>query len=170
MDVLEAMRRRRSVRSYAPRTVEEEKLTEVLEAVRLAPSRHNEQNIRVIVVRDPQIKKQIRELADTQSMVEEAGVLLVFCATGATNFLMPCGQYGYVVDMSLATGFALLAAAGQGLDTCVICAFHEEAVKRILHVPDEMRIVSMAALGYGDDSSPRPAKKGLEEIVSYDRF
>ena len=50
-------------------------------------------------------------------MVEEADVLLVFCATDRTDFVMPCGQYGYVVDMSLATGFALLEAAEQGLDT-----------------------------------------------------
>ena len=83
---------------------------------------------------------------------------------------MPCGQYGYVVDMSLATGFALLEAAEQGLDTCIVCAFQEEAVKRLLDIPKEARVVSMVVLGYGADDSPRKVKKSLEEIVSYDRF
>ena len=50
MDVIGAMKARRSVRSYLPRKVEQEKLNAVLEAVRLTPSRHNDQNIRVIVV------------------------------------------------------------------------------------------------------------------------
>ena len=103
-------------------------------------------------------------------VVEEAGAVLVFCATGALDFVMPCGQYGYVVDMSLATGFALLEAAEQGLDTCIVCAFEEDAVKRVLGIPEEMRVVSMIAMGYGDDDSPRKQKKALEEIVSYDHF
>ena len=96
--------------------------------------------------------------------------MLVFCATGALDFLMPCGQYGYVVDMSLATGFALLEAAEQGLDTCIVCAFQEDAVKKVLGIPDELRVVSMVAMGYGDDDSPRKQKKELEAIVSFDHF
>ena len=57
MDVIGAMKARRSVRSYLPRKVEQEKLNAVLEAVRLTPSRHNDQNIRVIVVRDSALKQ-----------------------------------------------------------------------------------------------------------------
>ena len=75
MDVIGAMKARRSVRSYLPRKVEQEKLNAVLEAVRLTPSRHNDQNIRVIVVRDSALKQQIRQQAETQPMVEEALVL-----------------------------------------------------------------------------------------------
>lgn len=170
MDVLEAMKARRSVRQYLPRKVEEEKLGHILEAVRLTPSRHNDQNIRVIVVRDPEKKKQIRELAETQEMVEQADVLLVFCATDKTDFVMPCGQYGYVVDMSLATGFVLLEAAEQGLDTCIVCAFQEEAVKKVLEIPDSARVVSMVVLGYGADDSPHREKKTLEQIAGYEHF
>lgn len=170
MNVMEAMQARRSVRKYQSRPVEAEKLMAVLEAIRLTPSRHNDQNIRVIAVQDPALKKQLREQGETQPMVEEAGVVLVFCATGALDFLMPCGQYGYVVDMSLATGFALLEATEQGLDTCIVCAFQEDAVKKVLGIPDELRVVSMVAMGYGDDDSPRKQKKELEAIVSFDRF
>ena len=138
MTTLEAMTLRHSVRSYTDRKVEEEKLEKVLEAVRLTPSRHNEQNIRLIVVRDAAMKKEICQQAQTQPMVEQADVLLVFCATDQTDFVMPCGQYGYVVDMALATGFALVEAADQGLDTCIVCAFQEEAVKKLLGIPDHI--------------------------------
>jgi len=170
METIEAIRVRRSVRSYTSRPVEPEKLEKIIEAVGLTPSRHNEQNIRLIVVRDPELKGRIHRQAETQPMVEQADTLLVFCATGATDFVMPCGQYGYVVDMSLAMGFALAEAADQGLDTCIVCAFQEEAVKEILHIPQEDRVVCMTVVGYGNDSSPRKVKKPLEEIVSYDGF
>ena len=170
MTAMDAIVARRSVRSYTDRKVEDEKLHQVLEAIRLTPSRHNDQNIRVIVVRDKATKKKIQEQAETQTMVEEADVLLVFCATDKTDFVMPCGQYGYVVDMALATGFALVEAAEQGLDTCIVCAFQEQAVKSILHIPEEARVVSMVVMGYGSDSSPRRQKKTLDEIVSYELF
>ena len=61
MNVMEAMQARRSVRKYLPRKVEAEKLQAVLESVRLTPSRHNDQNIRVIAVQDEAVKKQLRE-------------------------------------------------------------------------------------------------------------
>ena len=62
MDVIGAMKARRSVRSYLPRKVEQEKLNAVLEAVRLTPSRHNDQNIRVIVVRDSALSRSASRL------------------------------------------------------------------------------------------------------------
>lgn len=170
METLQAMRERRSVRHYTSKAVEEEKLNAVLESVKLVPSRHNDQNIRCIVVRDPSIKKAIREKAGTQSMVEEADVLLVFVATGALDFVMPCGQYGYTADMYLALGYAILEAADQGLDSCIVCAFDEPAVKEVLGIPGEYRVPCMAVVGYGDDPSPRKVKKELSELVSYDKF
>ena len=90
MNVMEAMQARRSVRKYLPRKVEAEKLQAVLESVRLTPSRHNDQNIRVIAVQDEAVKKQLREQGQTQPMVEEAGAVLVFCATGAQTYRAAC--------------------------------------------------------------------------------
>ncbi len=170
METMQAMRERRSVRHYTSKAVEPEKLNAVLESVRLVPSRHNDQNIRCIVVRDPAVKKAIREQANTQPMVEEADTLLAFVATDALDFVMPCGQYGYTADMYLALGYAILAAADQGLDSCIVCAFEETAVKKILNVPGECRIPCMAVIGYGDDPSPRKVKKELDQLISYEAF
>ena len=170
MQTLEAMRARRSTRAYRPKKVEEEKLNAILETVQLVPSRHNDQNIRCVVVRDPEVKKQIREQAECQSMVEEADVLLAFVATDKLDFVMPCGQYGYVADMYLALGYAILEAADQGLDSCIVCAFKEEPVKKLLGIPDEMRVACMAVVGYGCDESPRKVKKEIGQLVSYEKF
>ena len=64
---------RHSVRSYTSRKVEEEKLEKVLEAVRLTPSRHNEQNIRVIVVRDAAVKKEIATYQERADYLIKSG-------------------------------------------------------------------------------------------------
>lgn len=170
MQTLDAMRTRRSVRSYLPKKVEDEKLNRILETVQLVPSRHNDQNIRCIVVRNPELKKQIREQAECQSMVEEADVLLVFVATGMLDFVMPCGQKGYLADMYLALGYAILEAADMELDSCIVCAFKEDPVKSLLNIPSEMRVPCMAVIGYGNDPSPRKQKKELSQLISYDSF
>ncbi len=170
METLEAMRARRSVRHYQNKKVEEEKLNAILETVQLVPSRHNDQNVRCIVVRDPEKKKAIRKQAECQSMVEEADVLLVFVATDMLDFVMPCGQYGYVADMFLALGYGILEAADQGLDSCIVCAFKEAPVKEILGIPEGCRVPCMAVVGYGDDPSPRKVKKPVSELVSYEAF
>ena len=146
-------------------------MTRSVEEDAMAKGDHEKmQKLRVIVVREEALKKKICQQAKTQPMVEQADVLLVFCATDQTDFMMPCGQYGYVVDMALATGFALVEAADQGLDTCIVCAFEEAAVKAVLAIPESARVVSMVVMGYGADDSPRREKKTLEQIVSYEHF
>ena len=92
MEVMEALLQRQSVKSYLPTPVEPEKLEQVLEAGRLAPSAFNHQYRRFIVVDDPAVKHLLREKAGAQPMIEEAPVVLVLCATEETDFIMPCGE------------------------------------------------------------------------------
>ena len=84
-----------------PTPVEPEKLEQVLEAGRLAPSAFNHQYRRFIVVDDPAVKHLLREKAGAQPMIEEAPVVLVLCATEETDFVMPCGECSAPVDMAL---------------------------------------------------------------------
>ena len=66
MNVSDAIRNRRSIRSYLEKEVEDEKLREVLEAGRLAPSASNRQEWRYIIVKDKNMRKKLREAASNQ--------------------------------------------------------------------------------------------------------
>ncbi len=168
MDVLSAIKGRRSIRKYSNKSVEEEKLLKVLEAARLSPSARNRQEWKFIVVRDDKTREELTE-AIGQPFVGEAPIILVCCGTESEG-VMRGGQPRYTVDLSIATAYMILEAYEQGLGTCWLGSYDEGKVKEVLDIPEGVRVVSITPLGYPDESpSPRPRKE-LDEIVSYDRF
>lgn len=172
MEVMEALKGRQSVKSYLPTPVEKEKLEKVLEAGRLAPSSYNSQCRRFIVLTDPAVKKAIRDEAGTQPMIEQAPVVIVVCATPDHEHedAMPCGEVKHPIDMALSGAYMMLEAYDQGLGTCWLGAFDAEAVKKVLGIPADVKVVTMIPLGYHDGTQPRRDRKPLEEIVSYNAY
>jgi len=168
MELMEAIRGRRSTRKFLDKTVEEEKLRAVLEAGRLAPSARNMQDWRFIVVRDEATRKGLAEAARNQEFVARAPVVIAAC--GTSDLIMTCGQPAYVVDVAIAVDHMTLAAFSLGLGTCWIGAFYEDKVKKILGVPDEVRVVALLPLGYPADSKPATPRKSLEEVVAYEHW
>ena len=134
------------------------KLAQVLQAGRLAPSAFNRQYRRFIVVDDPAVKHLLREKAGAQPMIEEAPVVLVLCATEEPDFVMPCGAY------------MMLQACALGLGTCWLGAFDAQAVKAVLKIPPQVRVVTMMPLGYHDGTQPRKPRKPLDEIVGHNCY
>lgn len=99
-DVLTAIHARYSVRKFSQKPVEERLLVQVLEAANRAPSSYNLQPWSFIIVRDPDVRRIMREISVGQSQVEEAPVVVVMLAD--TNFW----RVGYpeLLDVALAEG------------------------------------------------------------------
>ena len=147
--------------------MEAEKLLKVLEAGRLAPSARNLQDWKFIIVKDQEKRQRLSTAAMGQPSVAQAPVVIAACGT-ETEYIMPCGQYTYPIDVAISVDHMSLEAIDQGLGTCWIGAFDEDRIKKILGVPEKIRVVIMLTLGYPAESpSARPRKK-LEEIVAYD--
>jgi nitroreductase len=169
MDVLDAIKGRRSIRRYSLRMVEDEKLEKVLEAARLSPSARNYQAWKFVVVKDRETKKKLVDAAGGQAFIGQAPVVIAACGTDPDGVMM-CGQYRCSVDLSIATAYMTLEAHELGLGTCWIGHFDEKKVKDILGIPANVRVVAVMPLGYPDEApSPRPRKK-LGEIVCYERY
>jgi len=169
MEITEAIRSRRSIRNYQDRLIEQEKLMRILEAGRLAPSARNLQDWKFIVVRDKEKRQKLSEAAMGQPYVAKAPVVIAACATH-TEYIMPCGQYCYPIDLAIAVDHMSLAAMAEGLGTCWIGAFHEDKVKDILGIPETIRVAVMLILGYPAESPAARPRKKLEEIVAYDSW
>ncbi len=168
MDLFEAIRGRRSVRSFMDRPVEEEKLCAVLEAGRLAPSARNLQDWRFVVVRDAATRKRLAEAARNQEFVGQAPVVIAAC--GTSDMIMTCGQPAYALDVAIAVDHMTLAAVAEGLGTCWIGAFYEESVKEILGIPEQIRVVALLLLGYSAQAARPTPRKKLDEILAYERW
>lgn len=169
MDVYEAIKTRRSVRSYRSEPVSEEKLTRILEAARLAPSASNRQEYKFVVVQDPDKRKEMAAAANYQSFVGEAPVVIVAVSLNPER-IMSCGVPAYAVDVAIAIDHITLAATREGLGTCWIGAFLQEEVKKILKIPKEYKVVALLPLGFPADSPRAKERKSLKELVSYDAF
>jgi nitroreductase len=171
MNVSEAIRRRRSVRAYLDKPVEQEKLERVLEAARRAPSAKNMQEWKFVVVRDKATREKLIDAARGQKFVGEAPVVIAACGT-ITDYVMTCGQLTYPIDVAIAVDHMTLQAAEEGLGTCWIGAFHEDKAKELLGIPKEIRVVALLPLGYPAESlAPREkARKPLSEIVLWEKW
>jgi len=170
MEVMEAIRLRKSVRAWADRPVEDGKLNAVLEAARLAPSASNRQEWRFVVVRDAGTRGKLAQAACDQAFVGEAPVVIACCAQTDAH-RMSCGQECYPIDVAIAIDHMTLAAVELGLGTCWIGAFHEAQVKDILGIPEDVRVVEILPLGYPADASLKEKRRmPLGELVHWDRW
>ncbi|MBN1538455.1 MAG: nitroreductase family protein [Anaerolineales bacterium] len=170
MSVMEAIRTRKSVRSFLDKPVEEEKLNEVLEAARLAPSAKNLQEWRFVVVRDPETKKIFAGQASGQAQLAEASVVIAACAE-TDERMMKCGQKAYPIDVALALDHITLAAAALGLGTCWIGGIDGQIVKQVLGIPEDIQLVGVMCLGYPADPSPvEKSRLPLEKVVKYEHW
>lgn len=147
MNVIDAIKKRNSVRNFLDKPIEEKKLREVLEAGRVAPSAKNRQEWRFIVVKDREVRRKIVEAAKGQSFVGEAPVIIVACAID-DGYVMTCGQLSYPIDVAIALDHISLAAVELGLGTCWIGAFYEDKIKEILGIPNGVRVVDLMPIGY----------------------
>ncbi len=169
METFEAIKIRRSVRSYKPEPVSEEKLNKVLEAARLAPSAHNAQDYKFIVVKDPEQKKKLAVAAAGRDFVGEAPLVIAAVSLEPKN-VMSCGVPTYAVDLAIAIDHMTLAAVAEGLGTCWIGAFSQEKVKEILEIPKEYKVVALLPLGFPADNPRQKTRKDLKELVCYEKF
>lgn len=170
MTVQEAITTRKSVRSFSDRAVEREKLDQVLEAARMAPSARNLQEWRILVVRDAAAREALVEAAGGQGFVGQAPVILVCCAE-TNHHLMHCGLKSYPIDVAIAIDHMTLVATELGLGTCWIGKFDPEAVRTVCGIPEEIEVVQLLPLGYPADPAPvSKSRKALDEIVHWERW
>ncbi|MCL2408360.1 MAG: nitroreductase family protein [Oscillospiraceae bacterium] len=168
MDVMSAIKTRKSIRQYLPKPVEEDKLNLVLEAARLSPSARNDQNWHFIVVRDEQKKDLLFEASYEQPWVKQAPCAIVACATA--NRFMDCGQPTETVNLSIAMSYMILEAHELGLGTCWLGHFNSDKVKEALDIPKDVTVIGFTPLGYPAESPELRPRKELSEIVSYDTY
>jgi len=179
MEVLEAIRTRRSIRKYKSDPVDEKTLMTVLEAARQAPSWANTQCWRFVVVRDGGTKSKLsntlNETNPARDAIRNAPLVIVACAEMGKaghkdgEVTTDKGDW-FMFDVALSMQNLVLAAHALGLGTVYVGRFDAGEAARILSVSEGYRVVAMTPLGYpAETKEPRPRKE-LDEIVHYDKW
>ncbi len=172
MDVLTAIKTRRSVRSFLPKSIPAKVQDRMRQALRYAPSACNFQPWRFIFVTDDELRQGIARASFEQLWIAEAPIIVVGCAIPGKAY-KTMGGYGNSADMDVAIALdhLTLAAVADGLGTCWIGAFEEDAVKRLLRVPKTVKVVALTPLGYpaapeGNAPIKNGDRKAPDEVFS----
>ena len=172
---------RRSVRKYRPQEVEQEKILQLLESARLAPSGSNTQPWQFIVVRSPETKARLAAADHEQTWMLMAPVFVVcvadlrFRVEDTAGICLdeqsPDAALKQIIrDTAIAMGHILLEAEALGLSTCWTAWFRQEDIRPILHLPGDKYVCGIITVGYGDEApAPRPRRK-LKDMVRYETW
>lgn len=172
MDCMEAIITRRSIRKFTDQEIKQEDLLNILEAGRMAPSAGNLQPCHFIVVRDPAIKRSLREAALDQELISQASAVIVVCADPELS--SKYGEKGRnhycLLDCTNATENMLLAAHALGYGACWVGGFSERMLKKVVDVPDHFRVVSLIPVGLPAENPAPPPRRSLADMLHWDKW
>ena len=169
MEFKEVVNARYSCKKFSPRQVEEEKLTAVLEAGRLAPTAKNLQEQRIYVLRSSEMLAKI----DAATPCRYGAPTVLAVAFDRTRvFTYPGGRRDSgVEDATIVATHMILAAANEGLDSCWINFLDPDQLAKSLGLPENEEVLMIMDLGYAaEGTGPLPnhsSRKPLEETVIY---
>ncbi len=167
MDTLECIATRRSIRKFLDIPVEFEKVGNVLDAGRYAPSAGNLQDWKFILVTDEKMRQDVAKACVEQLWVGTASVIIIVCTEPekTKRFYGRSGEKYSIQNGAAVIQNMLLAAHSQGLGSCWIGAFEDEAIKRMFSIPDDVIIQGIVPLGYPDEQVPTPLRFTMENIT-----
>ncbi len=169
MEFAELIKKRYSVRAYKADAVEEDKLQQVLEAARLAPTAANRQPFRIVVIHTAGREAELRNIYHREWFAQ-APLLLCICGVPAQAWRRSDGKNYTDVDVSIAMDHLVLAAADLGLGTCWVAAFDPAAARQVLGLPDGVEPIAFTPLGYPADQLRPKERKALSELVHYEKW
>lgn len=171
MEFYQVVQERRSIRSYLPTKVADDKLVRVLTAGQLAPSGKNAQAWKFIVSREAELKAALVGACKGQKFIAEADIVLTVCVD-QTACYQDHGAYmtSFAVDGAIAMQQMMLAAVVEELGTCWIGAFSEEGVRELLNVPEPYRIIGLTPLGYPANAGKDRGRKELAQLIKWEKW
>lgn len=169
MEFSELIRRRYSVRAYRATPVEEDKLQQVLEAARLAPTAANRQSWQLIVIHTAGREAELKRIYAREWFVQ-APLVIAACGVPAGNWVRMDGRNYVDVDVAIIMDHLVLAATDLGLGTCWIGAFDPAAAREVLNLPADVEPIAFTPLGYPADQPRAKTRKPLTELVRYERW
>lgn len=179
--MLKEISSRRSIRKYIDRPVEDEKIIELIESARLAPTGSNTQPSHFIIVKSEEMCQRLAAASHNQKWMLTAPVFIVCVADIRTRLdenieisldeNSPEVELKQIIrDSSIAIEHLVLNAESLGLGTCWVAWFEQDDIRPLLNIPSDKYVISIITVGYPDESpKPRPRKK-LEDIIHYENW
>ena len=161
MDVLDAIKTRRSIRKYEYKEIEPEILVKLLESAQWAPSGGNKQPWQFIAVTDRKMIKMLK-MSSPGFYGDDAALVFVICLEKER---VSEGDYDVGMDLGMAAQNVMLAAHALGLGSCAIASFTLRAITGILDVPDTLEVKLLISIGYPAQVRRSSPRRSLSDLV-----
>ncbi len=178
-DLIGIIKGRRSVRRYQDKSIPEDHLHQILEAVRWSPSWANTQCWEVVVVKDPAMKERLKEtLSPTnpaRKAITEAPAVIALCGKLRISGYykgQAATQLGdwFMFDLGIATQSICLAAHSLGLGSVVVGMMEHDKTSKVLGVEEGYEVVALIPVGYAAKDSAAPRRREIKEFMHVDKF
>ena len=200
MEVTKAVETRRAIKAYDPNhRMSEKEIEKLMSLAMLSPTAWNIQNWRFVLVRNPELRKQVRAAAWDQSQVTDASLLVVLTADTKAwkkdpvrywrnapqpvqDYILPAMAQYYegreqvqrdegMRSCGMAAMTLMLAAQEMGYQSGPMDGFDFDAVGKLINLPDDHTVVMFVVIGKGiQEPPPRPGSLSLDDAVILDRF
>jgi nitroreductase len=179
MEFYDVLEKRQSVRGFKPDPVPDDVLNRILEAFRAAPSWANTQPWELILITEPDIRKQLQQTLSpnnpaTAAMVIAPLLIGIIGITGLSGFYRghPSTNRGdwVMFDTGIATEHLVLAAAAEGLGTVHVGAFDFATADKILQMPKNRTVIEFIPLGYPAYSPRKVPRKPLADFLYRNKY
>ena len=167
MDVLEAIKQRRSIRQFTGQAIERELLEQILDAARWAPTASNQQRWRFVVVTSPSVKELIKKFAP--GIFAMPAAFIVICVEKEPG-AKPWDDVTYLADCAIAAQNIMLAAHEMGIGSCVALSYAKVAIQEILNLPEDVEPLLVVTLGYPAEAPEPPPRLELNQIAFIDEY
>lgn len=171
METIEAIKTRRSVRSFTQEAIPEKVFSVIEEAIMHSPSGSNSQESHFVIIREPEQIRKVKRFA--QGISGTPAAIIVLC-TNKKEALFRGGKDTLevlrFVNLGIAASYIMLATHSYGVANCPARSFHQTAIKEIVRLPEDIEPELLISLGY-PDQKPRPKDvKPSSEVISYEQY
>ncbi len=165
---------RRSIRRFQEKTVEIEKIADLYEAARWAPSWGNQQCAELIVITEDGLKQKLSSLLSAKNpatkSVAKAPLLIAVCGAPIKSGFYKNKQVTryanwFLYDLGIVTQNICLKAHELGLGSVIVGSFDHKEAEVLLGVPEQVELVSILAIGYPDHQPSPPKRKSVLDFV-----
>lgn len=170
-DFYELVNNRYSCRKYSDEPVSRDKILDIINAARLAPSACNKQPWQFVVVDTPELHDEVAKCYD-RNWMKFAPVYIIACGNHAEAWHRADGKDHTDIDVAIAVEHICLAASALGFETCWVCNFDEKMLSAALNMPEDMEPIAIIPLGYRmPDSAVAPKnRKEMDQIVKWGKY
>ncbi|MGQ9722860.1 MAG: nitroreductase family protein [Candidatus Jordarchaeum sp.] len=162
MDVLEAIKTRRSIRDYdTGKEVSKELIEQIIEAARWAPTAGNRQPVEIVVVFDQEKREKMASVSGYAPYLKDSPVALVVCVNQNkyTKGYETLREFYTPMDGSAAVMNMMIMATSLGLGTCWDSVFDKNVIRELLKIPEHVEPFCIIALGYPSKIPENPPRR-----------